>query len=140
MRKVIGLAAVAGVGLLLAGCANTKATGFGNRHAPNEFAVTRNPPLIVPPDYALRPPRPGAPRPAEADASTQALEAMFGGTVQASSGQNAVVNKAGGEPEEGIRSEAADPKTDVVDKGKATQAIVAAPASNSQEATASTPQ
>lgn len=140
MRKVIGLAVLTGAAAMAAGCASTKASGFGNRNAPNEFAVTRNPPLVVPPDFALHPPRPGAPRPMEEDASTQALQAMFGGTAQVSPGQSALVTQAGGAPDAGIRSDAADPQTDVVDKGKATQQIIAAPATNGQDATASTPQ
>ena len=34
-----------------------------SKRAPDEFAVVRRAPLIVPPDFDLRPPDPGAPRP-----------------------------------------------------------------------------
>jgi hypothetical protein len=141
MRKVIGLVAVMGAAAALSACANTKATGFGNRGAPNEFVVTRSPPLVIPPDFALRPPKPGAPRPQEQSAATQALAAMFGGTARVTPGQQALVNSAGAVPEAGIRSEAGDPQTNVVDKGSATtREILAAPAGGSGSATATTPQ
>ena len=46
----------ASAGTLLAGCASG---GPFNRVRPDEFAVARNPQLIVPPDYALTPPSTG---------------------------------------------------------------------------------
>jgi hypothetical protein len=141
MRRTIAtVVALAGGAAVLGGCAHTKATGFGNRNAPNEFAVTRSPPLVIPPDFALRPPRPGAPRPQEATAATQALSAMFGGQAQTSAGQQGLVEGAGGPAEPGIRSAAGDPTTDVVDKGSTTKDILAAPAGNTGTTTATTPQ
>ena len=62
--------------LALGACHTTKAGVFAQRRgAPNEFVVGRSAPLVVPPDFALVPPRPGAPRPQETDSSTQALNA-----------------------------------------------------------------
>jgi hypothetical protein len=140
MRKLIGLLALAGAAAALSGCAHTKASGFGNRNAPNEFAVTRNPPLTIPPDFSLRPPRPGEPRPQEVSPAQQALAAMFGGQVQTSAGQASLIDKAGGAPDSGIRSSAGSPGTDVVDKGSTTKDIVTAPAANGGNTTVSTPQ
>jgi hypothetical protein len=141
MRKAIGIVGVMAAAASLSACANTKASGFGSRSGPNEFAVTRAPPLTMPPDFALRPPKPGAPRPQEASPSAQALAAMFGGTAQASPGQQALVDQAGGVQDAGLRSGAGSPNTDVVDKGQTTQSILQAPSgSTSQAATASTPQ
>ena len=141
MRRTIAtVVALAGGAAVLGGCAHTKATGFGNRNAPNEFAVTRNPPLVIPPDFALRPPRPGQPRPQEASPAQQALSAMFGGQVQLSPGQQGLVDAAGGAPDAGIRSGAGSPDTNVVDKGTATKDIIAAPAGNGDNTTAATPQ
>lgn len=141
MRKVIGVLGLCGAAASLAACANTKASGFGSRSGPNEFAVTRAPPLTMPPDFALRPPRPGAPRPQEASPSAQALAVMFGGTAQATPGQQALIDQAGGIQDAGVRSAAGSPTTDVVDKGATTQAILAAPAGTSNAAaTATTPQ
>ena len=44
--------------LVLAGCAGG---GPFQRQRPDEFAVACNAPLVVPPDFALAPPRPGQP-------------------------------------------------------------------------------
>jgi hypothetical protein len=47
--------------MLLTGCGGGRKGAF-DRARPNEFAVQRNAPLVVPPDFAMIPPRPGAPR------------------------------------------------------------------------------
>lgn len=141
MRKTIALGAALAAAAALGACANTKASGFGARSnsSPNEFAVTRAPPLVIPPDFSLRPPKPGAPRPQEASPSAQALAVMFGGAAPTSPGQQALVDAAGGAQDTGIRSTAGSPGTDVVDKGATTQTILAAPPSTAPDATATTP-
>jgi hypothetical protein len=139
MRKVL-MVTMAAVGVLaLAGCGGGRGGVMGHS-GPDEFAVARRAPLVIPPDFALVPPKPGAPRPQEADSSTQALNAMFGGAAPRSATERAVIGQAGAVSEPGIRSEAGDPNTNVVDKGAVTRDIVNAPASSSPEATASTPQ
>lgn len=49
------------VGGLLTGCGLVERSGSG----PDEFGVVTRAPLSLPPDYGLRPPRPGAGRPNE---------------------------------------------------------------------------
>ena len=50
---------------------------FGlTRDAPDEYTVTTRAPLSMPPDYNLRPPRPGSPRPQEQSERQQAQEAL----------------------------------------------------------------
>jgi hypothetical protein len=138
MRKmamgVLGLAALA----TLAGCGGKRGGVMGHA-APDEFAVQRRAPLVIPPDFALTPPRPGAPRPQEADSSTLALQAMFGGQAPRSAGETALSNRAGAAPDPGIRSTAGDPNTTVVDKGGTTRDILSAPESTSPDASASVP-
>jgi hypothetical protein len=77
---------------------------FGiTRDTPDEFTVTTRAPLSMPPDYALRPPRPGAPRPQEQDAPDSAEAALAPETALASPspsgdmspGQQALVAEAG---------------------------------------------
>ena len=138
MRIVtIGLTAAAAA-LILGGCARH---GVADRGRPDEFAVARNQPLIIPPDYTLAPPRAGDPTPQAADARTQALEALFGGPAPRSQGEQTLLNAAGSDrAAAGARSVAGDPNTQVVDKGAATQQIVAAPATTGQTATVTTPQ
>ncbi len=84
--------------LLLAGSAcspRAAAAGIFNRERPDEFAVQRQAPLVVPPDFSLVPPAPGAPRPAEGTASQQALDAMFGGSAPRSSVETSALDRAG---------------------------------------------
>ena len=61
---------------------------------------------------------------------------MFGGPAPRSASETSLLQRAGA-PDEGIRSAAGDPATNTVDKGTATQAIVKAPESQSQTASAS---
>ena len=135
MRKVI----IAGLlPLVLAGCGSSN--GVFGRSSPDEFAVSRAAPLVIPPDYALVPPAPGQPRAQEADSSTQALQALFGGPAQRSAAEGSAVSQAGGaRSAPGIRSSVGDPGTSVVDKGAVTRDIIAAPEGAGQDASASTP-
>jgi hypothetical protein len=99
---------------LLAACARgsvQNALGLGKR-APDEFAVVSRAPLVVPPDFDLRPPRPGEPRPMVGTAGDQARAALLGQAPletgglparageelggAASTGQQALLTRAGG--------------------------------------------
>lgn len=127
-----------GVAAMLAGCGGS---GGLNRVKPNEYAVARQAPLVIPPDYALVPPKPGAARPQDQSPNTLALEALFGGPVQRPPGEQALVEAAGGDQiAPGVRSDVGDPKTQVIDKGATTRDIVAAPEGDGQAATTKTPQ
>ncbi len=72
MKRAVLVLSVSG--LLVAGCSG----GIADRKRPDEFAVGRQAPLVIPPDFSLAPPTPGAPRPLAADSQQQALEALFG--------------------------------------------------------------
>jgi hypothetical protein len=136
MRKIIA-ASVAGA-LLLSGCAR----GGIDRARPDEFAVARQAPLVIPPDFALVPPAPGAARPQDNTGNAQTLDALFGGSAARSAAERTTVTAAGGDTaERGIRSNVGDPDTNVVDKGATTRDIVAAPEGDGQDAraTAGTP-
>ena len=136
MRKLVPVLLVA---TALSACGSNRGV-FAGRSGPDALAVARAAPLVVPPDFALRPPVPGAPRPQEADSSTLALQAMFGGPADRSSAEKGALNAAGvARVDAGIRSTAGDPGTTVVDKGAATRDVVAAPASEGQGARATTP-
>lgn len=63
---------------LLASCSNAKETLGLTKQAPDEFAVVKRAPLAMPPEYSLRPPKPGAPRPQELEPSAEARQAIFG--------------------------------------------------------------
>jgi len=51
--------------------------GLG-RNVPDEFQVVERAPLVLPPEYSLRPPAPGAPRPQEGTTSDRAQRALTG--------------------------------------------------------------
>lgn len=134
MRKALILIAPA---ILLAGCG---VFGGGKQKSLDEFAVARNAPLVIPPDYSLTPPAAGTVSMTAQDAQTQAVEALFGGPAPRSQTESSVLDRAGRDRASiGIRSSAGDPDTRVVDKGQATQTILAAPETNSTDASAQTP-
>lgn len=134
MRKFVGAALAASV--LLAGCASN---GL-NRDRPDEFAVARQPSLIIPPDFTLVPPTPGAARVQSAGAAqAQTLEALFGSAPRSAS-ETAALQAAGEDSADaGIRSSVGDPQTNVVDKGQTTRDIIAAPEGDGQDARANAP-
>jgi len=130
MRKalfaVVLIAAVAATG-----CATQK-----NR-APDEFAVARNAPLIVPPDFNLAPPVAGTAGITAGEAQQQAVDALFGGPAPRSASEMNMLDVAGRETAQlGIRSTVWDPDTRIVDKGATTLAILSAPAADSNVASA----
>ena len=129
MRKMAPLILLAGAAAMLAGCGS--GGGVFNRARPDEFAVQRQAPLVVPPDFTLTPPAPGAPRPAEGTASEQALEALFGGPAPRSRVEASVLDRAGSAAPS-IRSQVGDTGTNTVAKGRVTRDIIAAPEGDGQ--------
>jgi hypothetical protein len=81
----------------LSGCAGIgKALGSG-KNPPDEFAIATKAPLVVPPDYALRPPKPGESRPQELTPSERAQQVLLGDTTTAppTSGEQLLLQQAG---------------------------------------------
>ena len=68
----IGLCAVA-----LSACDSIRKAAGLNKKSPDEFAVTTKAPLVIPPDFNLRPPMPGAPPTNQLDPSSNAEAALF---------------------------------------------------------------
>ena len=81
----------------LAGC-DSASKAFGlSKVTPDEFRVVTKAPLTLPPDYSLRPPAPGEPRPQELQPESAARQALVGqraGDVR-SDGERIFVSKAG---------------------------------------------
>lgn len=135
MRKLAAMTSLAAM-TALGGC-----NLFGGDDRPDEFLVSRAPPLVIPPDFSLTPPRPGEPQARGADTSTQMLQAMFGGPAQRSAAEGSLLGEAGIEAADpGIRSEVGDPGTQTVDYGATTQEILTAPEGDAPAATVTTPQ
>jgi len=70
--------ALAVLGTGLAGCDSTKEMLGLTKRSPDEFQVVSRAPLSMPPDYSLRPPTPGAPRPQEGTTQQQAQSIVTG--------------------------------------------------------------
>jgi hypothetical protein len=102
-------------GFALSGCGQGENISrvFGlTRDAPDEFTVTTQAPLSMPPDFSLRPPEPGAPRPQAVSAPQAAEAALAPGTALAGAdtaaltpGQQALIQEAGPPAPTGIRRE-----------------------------------
>jgi hypothetical protein len=131
MRKTLSKLAVLAAGAaLLSGCGSS---GLFNRARPDEFAVQRQAPLVVPPDFALNPPQQGEPRPSDETLQGQTLDALFGGPAARSDVETATLGMAG-TAAPAIRSTVGDDKTHTVAKGQVTRQIIAAPEGDGQTA------
>ncbi|MCW2236046.1 hypothetical protein M2351_000609 [Azospirillum canadense] len=120
---MLGLALVA---LALAGCSDVRRSIGLDRQSPDEFSVVSRAPLTLPPSMSnLPPPRPGAPRPQDATATSVAAASVFGGTSRAlatagggakSAGENALIAQAGAKSgiEPGIRNKVDQETTQLI--------------------------
>ena len=132
MRKAIS-ALVIVAAVATSGCASLR----GRSATPDEFAVARNAPLIIPPDFSLAPPVAGTSGLTPSDAQQQAIDALFGGPAPRSLGETSLLDAAGRDSAQtGIRSTVWDPDTRIVDKGATTLAILQAAPANSDVASA----
>lgn len=130
MRKIF-IAGLAVAALAASGCATHRS------NTPDEFAVARNAPLIVPPDFNLAPPVAGTAGLTPSEAQQQAIDTLFGSPAQRSPGETSLLNDAGrNDAQFGIRSTVADSDTRVVDKGPTTLTILQAEQKDSNIASA----
>lgn len=131
MKKTGALILVAAGAAMLSACGST---GLFDHNRPDEFAVQRQTPLVVPPDFALSPPKQGEPRPVDDNtAQQQTLDALFGGPQARSDVEKQTIDLAG-PAAPSIRSTVGDPGTYTVAKGQVTQAILAAPEGDGRDA------
>ncbi len=79
-------------GMLVSGCA-----ALGGTNSPDEFRVVKKAPLVVPPEYSLRPPEAGAGTPFEVDPTRAGTASAFGADIgqDASASERALVAAAG---------------------------------------------
>ncbi len=96
-KTIAVLAAVAAASAMTTGCGGLARAAGATKVSPDEFRVVTQAPLTLPPDYSLRPPRPGEPRPQETSTGDDARATLFGQDVaaQASTGERQLVNDAG---------------------------------------------
>jgi hypothetical protein len=84
VSRRLGLAAVACCLPLIAACGSMQDAMGLSKRSPDEFAVVRRQPLIIPPDYGLRPPQPGEVGPQLATAGDRTRAALTGRDAPAS--------------------------------------------------------
>jgi len=90
-------AAFAFIAVSLGGCAGLGKALGGGKNPPDEFAIATKAPLVVPPDYSLRPPKPGETRPQELSASDRAQQILLGDASSAppTVGEQLLLQKSG---------------------------------------------
>ena len=81
MRLLTTILALSVAGAALSGCDSLRQAAGLNKKSPDEFAVTTKAPLVIPPDFNLRPPLPGAPPANTLDPSSNAELALFANTA-----------------------------------------------------------
>ena len=97
LNSTLTLGAIAATAVVLTGC-NSVRQGLGlERVTPDEFRVISQAPLSVPPEYGLRPPAPGQPRPAELAPESSARQILLGQrqAITRSAGEESLVSAAG---------------------------------------------
>ena len=91
---IVGLAAAS-----LSACGNSLAENLGyGKDAPDEFSIVTKAPLVIPPDYALRPPRPGAASPRSTSPQALARAVLLGQATaveDTTAGEQALLASAG---------------------------------------------
>lgn len=94
-RVMCVLALTAATGL--AGCQSASRAMGISKVTPDEFRVVTKAPLVIPPEYALRPPAPGEPRPQELQPESAARAALTGQAAAAarSDGERLLVARSG---------------------------------------------
>jgi len=130
MRKSLSL-------LLVAAIFATSACGMVKRRGGEEFAVAKNAPLIIPPDFSLAPPVTGTAGLSPTDAQQEAVDTLFGSGAPRPQIESSLLDRAGGDMvKPGIRSTVWDPDTRIVDKGRTTLEILSAQPAQTEVASA----
>ena len=98
-NRTAAILIVAAAALALGACSSLR-QGVGlTKVTPDEFLTVSTAPLTVPPEYGLRPPAPGQPRPQELAPESAARQILLGQrqAVTRSPGEQVLVAQAGGD-------------------------------------------
>jgi hypothetical protein len=96
-NRILAALALAGAAVSLNACGHAREALGLAKVTPDEFRVVTKAPLTLPPEYDLRAPTPGAPRPQELAAESAARVAMTGASASAprSDGETLLLKQAG---------------------------------------------
>ena len=95
--RVLTVSLVCLSALALTACGNLRQSIGLTKVVPDEFVTVSSAPLTVPPEYGLRPPAPGQPRPQELAPESAARQILLGQrqAITRSPGETALVTAAG---------------------------------------------
>jgi len=77
MRRVVTLALIGGLAAALSACDSIRESAGIGKDTPDEFAVVTKAPLVIPPDFNLHPPAPGAAAANQVEPTQAAQSALF---------------------------------------------------------------
>jgi len=77
-RRIAYAGLLIGAAAMLAGCDTIREAAGNDKQPPDEFAVLTKAPLIIPPDFNLRPPKPGAAPLNQSEPTETAQQSLFG--------------------------------------------------------------
>jgi len=76
-RTILTLALVASAAMALSGCEALRSASGSAKDSPDEFAVVTKAPLVIPPDFNLKPPAPGTAPTNQIEPTQAAQQALF---------------------------------------------------------------
>ncbi|QLQ12153.1 MAG: DUF3035 domain-containing protein [Brevundimonas sp.] len=99
LRTAVLIVAASATALSLSACGSMRQTVGLSKVTPDEFLTVSSAPLSVPPEYGLRPPNPGEPRPQELAPESAARQILLGQrqSVTRTTGEQVLVSQAGGD-------------------------------------------
>jgi hypothetical protein len=97
IRKFAVVGLVAASALSLGACSSVRQAVGATRVVPDEFLTVSTAPLSLPPEYGLRPPQPGQPRPQDVTPELEARRILTQerGAVTRSDGERALAQRVG---------------------------------------------
>jgi hypothetical protein len=95
--RILTLSAIAVSAVALTACGGMRKSIGLTKVVPDEFLTVSSAPLTVPPEYGLRPPAPGQPRPQELAPESAARQILLGQrqSITRTPGEQALVSAAG---------------------------------------------
>jgi hypothetical protein len=133
-RTLLRASVLVAAGLCLMSCESVREAAGIVKQPPDEFAVVSKAPLIIPPDYNLHPPKPGAPPLNQQSPTQNAQAALYGddtAAVAATIGGNysqaeklLLAQSGAATAEDGIRRTIAADNTNAEDTGTLTDSLL----------------
>ncbi len=120
VNRLLAAGLLVGAAIGVTACGHTREALGLTKITPDEFRVVSKAPLVLPPDYDLRPPAPGEPRPQELQPDSAARLALLGERAreQRSEGEKILVAKTGADKADPLARYVVDDDAGVTYKDK----------------------